>query len=335
MQFGKALGALGIQSVFLPMLGDAYVSALYGGGRRTLEVVHGYLQRTRQIVDAGRCDVIWLEKELFPFLPAAIELWLLRGRMFVLDLDDALFHGYDMSASAFVRWILGRKIDRLMARARVVTVGNGYLEARAEGAGAARVVRLPSVVDLERYPSRTESGAILIGAPLRVVWIGSPATVHYLELVREPLQRVAEQVRLEVLVIGAPAPAWPGVTAFTIPWDVDAEAAQISAGDVGIMPLEDGPWERGKCGYKLIQYMACGLPVVASPVGINAEIVDHGVDGFLASTAKHWEDSIRELAGDAVLRREMGRRGRAKVEQGYCVQAVAPRFAAVLKEAAH
>jgi glycosyltransferase involved in cell wall biosynthesis len=90
--------------------------------------------------------------------------------------------------------------------------------------------------------------------------------------------------------------------------------------DIGIMPLPDAPWERGKCGYKLIQYMACGLPVVASPVGANVEIVENGVNGELAGTSLEWEQALERLVGDAVLRGRMGRAGRRRVEAHYSVQ---------------
>ena len=119
----------------------------------------------------------------------------------------------------------------------------------------------------------------------------------------------------------------------SIPWSVDSEADDIAACDIGIMPLVDSPWERGKCGYKLIQYMACGLPVIASPVGANVEIVSEGSDGMLAANDEQWQSALLALAENAVLRREMGVRGRAKVEALYSVQAIAPRMARLLREA--
>ena len=279
--------------------------------------------------------MIWIEKELLPFLPATFEHWLLRGRAYVLDFDDALFHNYDLSRSAFIRRLLGRKIDRLMAGARLVTVGNSYLEARAVAAGAARVERLPSAIDLNRYPATIGKDASEAnGGKLVVVWIGSPATVHYLDIVQGPLRWLAARVPMQLRVIGASAPDWPGVPALSVAWTADTEAGQIAAGDVGIMPLHDRPWERGKCGYKLIQYMACGLPVVASPVGMNVDIVSVGSDGFLAASSDEWEETLAQLALDPKLREAMGRRGRTKVESQYSLQVVAPRLVTLLREAA-
>lgn len=335
-QFAQALAAMGIESSFWPLLADRYLEQRYVGRGAAREVAAGYASRWRQIRVAKSADLLWIEKELLPYLPYSIEARLLRGRRFVLDFDDAIFHNYDQSGSAVVRRLLGRKIDRLMAGATIVTVGNDYLAARARAAGCRRVERLPSAIDLERYPAApaqpwTEHAA---AAPLRVVWIGSPSTVGYLALIRVPLQRLATKRAVQLHVIGAAPPRWDGVQTVGLPWKLESEASNIGTADVGIMPLRDSPWERGKCGYKLIQYMACGLPVIASPVGVNTEIVSEGVDGLLAQSESQWEDALLRLADDPALRRQMGRCGRAKVEAQYSVQAVAPRLAQLLREAA-
>jgi glycosyltransferase involved in cell wall biosynthesis len=120
----------------------------------------------------------------------------------------------------------------------------------------------------------------------------------------------------------------------SIPWTEQTEVASIASFDIGIMPLLDAPFERGKCGYKLIQYMACGLPVVASPVGVNCQIVEHGVNGFLADTPEQWEQVLMTLLADAGLRQRMGAAGRRKVEQHYSIQVTGPKLAAMLKLAA-
>lgn len=122
-----------------------------------------------------------------------------------------------------------------------------------------------------------------------------------------------------------------GLPMESIAWSEQTEAASIASFDIGIMPLVDEPFERGKCGYKLIQYMACGLPVVASPVGVNCQIVEHGVNGFLAETPAEWEDALRTLAADPGLRMRMGRAGRQKVEAQYAIQVAGPRMAELLK----
>lgn len=335
-QFASALAALGIEASFWPLLSDRYLSLRYANQRAPLEVLACYWKRVRDITALRSADILWIEKELLPYVPAKIEEWLIGARRYVLDLDDAIFHNYDLAGSIFVRSLLGRKIDRLMKGATLVTAGNAYLANRATAAGSRRVEQLPSVVDLGRYRTRALASvpARADDATLRVVWIGSPSTVRYLELVREPFERAARERSVSLHVIGAVPPRWHGVETVSVAWSVQSEATAIAACDVGIMPLSDTPWERGKCGYKLIQYMACGLPVIASPVGINVEIVAAGTDGFLAATDSQWTEGLLRLARDPDLRRQMGAQGRAKVERDFSVQAVAPRMAALLKEAA-
>lgn len=334
LQFGPALAASGIEPLFMPLLSDRYVESLYRGRRAWPEVARSYVRRVAQLAGARSCDLIWIEKELLPGIPAMVELLLLGDRPFVLDFDDAVFHSYDMSSSATIRGVLGGKIDELMKAARLITVGNSYLEARATAAGARRIEQIPTVVDLDRYRLLEAKERGRLGShPLSIVWIGSPVTARYLEIVREPLQRIAERREIELRVIGAAAPDWAGVRALSVSWAEATEALDVARGDIGIMPLVDSAWERGKCGYKLVQYMASGLPVVASPVGANRDIVMPGQTGFLAQTSADWEAALEQLAANPALRGEFGRRGRLRVESDYCVQAVAPRLVRLLYEA--
>jgi glycosyltransferase involved in cell wall biosynthesis len=132
-----------------------------------------------------------------------------------------------------------------------------------------------------------------------------------------------------MLVVGAGNKPLP----FTFrDWSEANEVADIQAMDIGMMPLHDDPWALGKCGYKLIQYMACGLPVIASPVGVNRDIVEHGVNGFLASTEQEWRSAIEQLLSDASLRERMGKAGRTKVEAHYSIQQVGPRIAKLIHD---
>jgi glycosyltransferase involved in cell wall biosynthesis len=126
----------------------------------------------------------------------------------------------------------------------------------------------------------------------------------------------------------------PGVDVEELPWTDATEVESIAACDVGLMPLLDSPWERGKCGYKLVQYMACGLPVVASPVGVNSDLVTVGVNGFLAATPEQWVSSLERLIREASLRRSMGIQGRRRVEADYCLQVTAPKLSSLLRQAA-
>ena len=216
-----------------------------------------------------------------------------------------------------------------------MVVGNNYLAAHARAAGASRAEVTPTSIDLDHYPIRP------VAPPLprlkeilpRIVWVGSPTAARYLELLREPLQTLAVRHSFVLRLIGCDAFDIPGVQVEAMPWTEATEFDNISACDIGVMPLLDSPWEQGKCGYKLIQYMACGLPVVASHVGVNSEIVQSGKNGFLARTSEEWVNTLGELLDNPELRHSMGFSGRSSVESTYCIQETGPRLAALLRSA--
>ncbi|HQM46895.1 MAG TPA: glycosyltransferase family 4 protein, partial [Smithellaceae bacterium] len=163
-----------------------------------------------------------------------------------------------------------------------------------------------------------------------IVWIGSPSTVQYLKLIYQPLLELRKCCAFTLRIIGARI-EMPGLDTEYIHWNETTEVSSIQTCQVGVMPLWDSPWERGKCGYKLIQYMACALPVVASPVGVNREIVQENVNGFLADDERQWVATLETLLGDKELSQRMGFAGRKRVEEEYCIQKTAPRLIQYLK----
>lgn len=332
LQFLPLFEQEGLKCTVAPLVDDAQLQARYQkGGYQLLGMLQAYWRRIRTLMQRDSIDVVWIEKEALPWLPAWVERWLLRGVPYVLDYDDAIFHNYDQHSSAWVRRFFGHRIDRLMAGASLVIAGNAYLAKRARDAGAPRVEIVPTVIDLDRYA--VKHALVPSGEPLRIVWIGSPSTVRYLTVLRVPLAVLSQKFSLKLRVIGGGAIDLPGVDVEFVQWTEATEVASIQACDIGVMPLFDSPWERGKCGYKLIQYMACGLPVVASPVGVNGEIVCAGENGFLADTVNEWVDTLDRFLSDAALRQQMGKVGRRCVEAQYCIQQVAPRLVALLSTA--
>jgi glycosyltransferase involved in cell wall biosynthesis len=193
------------------------------------------------------------------------------------------------------------------------------------------VATVPTVVDLTRYSSRAPNES---GKPLVIGWIGSPSTAHYLRDVSTVIASMRKRYAVRAVAVGARPDQVVGTPFETVPWSEAEEAAIVAGFDIGIMPLIDAPWERGKCGYKLIQYMACGVPVIASPVGVNREIVQPGFNGFLAGNETEWEAALTSLIIDADLRDRMGSAGRWRVEQWYSLQVQAPRLIQILQEAA-
>ena len=328
-QYVPHLVASGVDLHIAPMLGDDYVSGLYAGRVPVWSVLQSYLARITSIVGATGYDVVWVEKEMLPWVPAFIEIGLLhRSIPLVADFDDAAFHRYDLHHSTLVRGLLGQKIDQVMRRAALVLVGNEYLADRARKAGASRVEYIPTVVDTERYSPIApceHTNELVVG------WIGSPATVKHLRAIGAALQGTLGGLAARVVAVGANPEQLTGLSIEARPWSERTEVDEVRSFDIGIMPLPDEPFERGKCGYKLIQYMACGKPVVASPVGVNSSIVEHGVNGFLATSPSEWQEALSTLAGDPELRERMGMAGRKQVEAHYSLGVTAPRVEALLR----
>lgn len=327
----------GMDVTIAPLFSDTYVQGLQQNVRRKGEILKAYFKRVRVLLASRKFDLIWIEKETLPWLPAWLEKLLLpRHVPFVLDYDDAVFHHYDHHRLGPVRWLLSGKHPALIRRSSLVTAGNAYLAAFASAAGATKVETIPTVINLERYPlaapeHSTGSSSALPHALPRVGWIGQRSTAEFLVPHADLFKRISAEGAAEFVAIGIDAVAL-GLPMTTLAWSEDSEVDSINTLDIGIMPLRDGAFEQGKCGYKLIQYMACGLPVIASPVGVNCQIVEDGVNGFLAETPEQWERSLRTLIADADLRCRMGQAGRQKVKQAYALQVTGPVLASLLTE---
>lgn len=325
VQYAPALAEAGMELTLSPLLDDAYVAGLVTGARPSrLSIARGYVERLKRVASARDFDLIWLHYEAFPYLPALFErLPLLAGRPVVYDADDAFFHAYDQSPSALVRRVLGRKLEPLLRRVSAATCGNDYVAVHARRF-CDRVLVVPTVVDTSVYRPLAEprTGPPVIG------WIGSPSTWAQ---VRPMLPLLAELhrdhgIRFRAVGAGVAAEADRQEGLDLIEWREDGEVAEVQAMDVGIMPLIDSPFIRGKSGYKLIQYMACGLPTVASPIGVNAEIVEPGRTGFLATSEEEWRSALVRLIKDADLRGTLGAEGRRKAVRAYSLDSQAPRL---------
>lgn len=328
-QFIPQLRAAGFDVDVFPLFDDDYVRGLYAGSIPRIDVLRSYLDRCRQLRLAAAYDIVWFEKEFLPWLPEFVEVGLLAGRpKLVMDCDDAVFHRYDAHASLAVRKWLGPKLARLVARADLVVAGNDYLARHARRHGAQAVEVIPTVVDLDRYPrhgGRAAAGNVVVG------WIGSPSTAGYLRAVAPACSELQRNHAIEFVAVGANPDQVAGTPFTAVEWREESEAAQLAGIDIGIMPLPDAPWERGKCGYKLVQYMASGLPVIASPVGANLSLVRQGLNGYLANDVDEWTAHLGTLAGDPLLRARMGAAGRAMVEEHYCLQVQGPRLAGLMR----
>ena len=320
LQFLPWLASEGIECEVSTLLDDTYLRELFEHGRASrVHAIRALVRRIGAMGRAGRFDVVLLYLESYPYLPVALTRALRwRGIPYVYDMDDAIFHRYDQHRSHFVRAALGGKIPEVIRGASEVFAGNRYLADYA-GRFNDRVSLVPTVIDPGRYPiveKRRTNSTFTIG------WIGSPSTAPYLHLIEGALREFCSGGRARVVLIGAGPIDLPGVPVEHRAWSETTEVGDLRELDVGVMPLPGSRWAQGKCGFKLIQYMACGIPVVASPTGANLDIVEDEASGLLPTDERGWVRAFERLSDDPAERDRMGRRGREIVEASYSTTAV-------------
>jgi glycosyltransferase involved in cell wall biosynthesis len=274
----------------------------------------GWLGRLRLFRILRDADAVILQRKLLPPLQLAV----LRrfARRLVFDFDDAVWLRDSYHPRGLTSRLRAGRFRRTAAAADVVAAGNAFLADAARSAGAGRVGVVPTCVDPAAYPVAAHAGA----GGLRLVWVGSSSTLRGLDRIRDFLAAVGRAVpgaRVKLVcdrfLRFDPLPVDP------VRWDAATEAREIADADAGIAWVPDDDWSRGKCGLKVLQYQAAGLPVIANPVGMHRELVRDGETGFLASTAAEWVAAASRLAGDPGLRRRMGHAARAQVGAAYGV----------------
>lgn len=270
-------------------------------------------QRAVQIAAARGADVALIQREMVSSLPT---LEALTSRPRVVDVDDSV-HLYRGGVAA-------RHLARL---ADLVIVGNPWL-AEIWSAWNRAVEILPTAVDTDRHRPAPMPENPVIG------WIGTASNLPYLAAIAPPLARVFARFSAASLALCCDRrPELPGLPVRYVPWSEPAEAAFFASISIGVMPLADGPWERGKCSFKMLQYMAAGRPCVVSPVGMNADLLRQGAIGLPASIDDQWVEALSSLLADRPASEAMGAAGRALVVERYSVTALAPRLAALLRRA--
>lgn len=294
-------------------------------------LVRNTLRRTRQLRAVRQADLVILQRKRLPIW----QIVLLRraARRLVYDFDDALFQRDSFCGKKPRSW---RHLSRFWATlhaADAVIAGNAYLkQAASRFVEPERIHVVPTCVEPAKYTLAVHRR---VGPAVKLVWIGQRSTFPSLECAGEHLAAAAERLPgVELRVIADCLLPLAGVKAVPRPWSSATEAAELADADIGITWFPNDRWSRGKCGLKLLQYMAAGLPVVANSVGVHAEMVIHGQTGFLASTPHEWAEAIHRLASDPDLRCRMGAAGRLRVEEHYSVGAWGPRWAELISRLA-
>jgi glycosyltransferase involved in cell wall biosynthesis len=335
-QYIPYLEANGFRITFSSLFTPEFFRLVYRRGhhaRKAAAFAALSLRRLRSLRSVADYDLVLLYREIFPIGPAIVErLLALPGRPpMVFDFDDALFLPSVSDANRLIAALkFPGKLATIVRVSDHVLAGNDYLAAYARRFNDA-VTMIPTCVDTTKFVPRADGGPTP-GRPLVVGWIGSPTTGTYIRGLARVLQRAHARHPFVLRVSGAGEPIdVAGVPTENVPWALDREIELFNTCDVGVYPLDDDEWAKGKCGFKAIEFMACGVPVVASSVGVNRTLIVDGVNGFLASTEDEWVDKLVRLLEDAALRRRFAQAGRRTVEATYSLQVNAPRLAATLR----
>lgn len=297
---------------------------------KTLGVLRAVAGRLRESRRVGEFDLLYVFREGALLGPALAErIAARRGVPVVFDFDDAVWVRYVSPSNSVLSYLrFPGKTATLCRLSRHVMAGNHYLEqyARRFNTGVSVV---PTTIDTDKYRLRPRRS----GSRPVIGWTGSFSTVQYLRIVKPAVERLRRRYDFRFVVIGGSGFGAEGVEVEQRPWRAESEVEDLSDLDIGIMPLPDAEWERGKCGLKLLQYMALGIPAVASPVGANTKIIEHERNGLLVTSESDWEAELARLLADTALASRLGAAGRATVEARYSAQTQAPRVASIFHAA--
>ena len=322
-----------VDARILPLFGPRAFARLYepgGAARKAAQTASALARRLIQAHVSKRADVVFVYRGAFVLGPPVLDTLLERRVPVVFDFDDAIFLGATSEANAIAaRLKQPEGVRRIVAGAAATTVGNEFLAAYARR-HSSRVHVIPTTLDVEAYRPQLRPSHDLV----RVGWSGSPTTSAHLGSIEGALRRMLKDLPVELVVMGDPHFRLPGAPRVVVkPWSAATEIAEVGAFDIGLMPLPNDDWSRGKCGFKALLSMSLGVPPVVSPVGVNTEIVDDGANGLIAGDEDAWVSAVGRLVADPDLRCRLGAAARETVVQRYSGQQWAPRFLEVLREA--
>lgn len=306
---------------------------LYAPGRlwsKLRFVIDSYKKRKKDLAHLQEYDIVFVARESLMIGTTFFEKAVARSpdTSLILDIDDAVWLPNVSGNNATFGWVKGpRKLYRSLRYADLVIAGNSYLRAHAERFNSCVRV-IPTTIDTDHHQNMRSKAddKICIG------WTGSHTTTPHFELAAPALKRVQEKYghRVRFKVIGDPDYRNENLGIRGIAWEKEREIEELSDIDIGIMPLPDTEWAKGKCGLKALQYMALGIPPVVSPVGVNTEIVEDGKNGFLAWEEEAWVKSLEHLIENASLRKKLGEAARNTVLSSYSVEANKERYVEAL-----
>ena len=311
-QWDPLLRRDGIEIDYAPFEDDRLRTRLHkpgGAAQKVQLLLRAWGRRAKLLRSVNEYDAVYVFREAALLGSSIFERRVWRsGVPMIFDFDDAVFVPYKSPSNGYLSLLkFPSKTAAICRMSAHVMAGNAYLADYACRHNP-RVTVVPTTIDTEKYTVEPRPPA---DVPT-VGWSGSYSTVQYLDTLREPLRRLAERVRFRLRVIGTHHYEVEGLDVEAMPWRSETEVANLRPIDVGVMPLPDDPWSKGKCGLKALQYMGLGIPTVCSPVGVNSEIIRDGENGFLASTPDEWVGKLERLVRSEAERRRLGAAGRGR-----------------------
>lgn len=324
-QWEPLLRARGVEITYAPFLDAELSSVLYQRGqmgKKLGHVLRRFSGRLSDVRSASNFDAVYIFREAALFGPPIFERLIKRRVPFVFDFDDAIFVSYRSPSNGYLSYLkFAAKASTICRLASHVMVGNPYLAEYSRQFNP-NVTVIPTTIDLDKYHVIERDAS---PDPVVIGWTGSFSTVQHLDTLRGALQKLAQREKFKLRVIGTPTYKLDGVDVEAMDWRAQTEIEDLTPCDIGIMPLPDDAWSKGKCGLKALQFMALGTPVICSPVGVNTEIIQDGVNGFIADGEDEWVEKLAALIRSTELRKKVGLAGRATVEAKYSATVQAPR----------
>lgn len=330
-QWEPLLRERGVEITYEPFEDEELHAFLYRPGmigKKLQLVTRGLGRRMSLVRKAKDYDLVYILREAALLGPPVFEKLIHQQRVpIVFDFDDAIFVSYRSPSNGYLSYLkFASKTKTICRLAAHVMVGNPYLAEYARQVNR-RVTVIPTTIDTEKYQpvERESNGSPVIG------WTGSYSTVQHLDTLRGALKKLAERESFRLRVIGTPAYECAPIDVEAMPWRAETELEDLAAIDIGVMPLPDDKWSKGKCGLKALQFMAMGIPTICSPVGVNTDIIQDDKNGFLANTEDEWVEKLSRLLRSRELRQRLGQAGRATVEEHYSATTQAPRVYEIFK----
>jgi glycosyltransferase involved in cell wall biosynthesis len=334
-QYLKHFEANGIKCDLAFLLNEDDDSAFYAHGkwgRKAIIVIKSFLKRLHDISRAAQYDLVFIQREAFMTGTVFFESAFAKlNAKVVFDFDDSIWLSNVSDANRQFNFLKNpQKTARLVAMSDHVIAGNTYLADYALKHNK-EVTVIPTTIDTDEYQPISFG---LDNEVVRIGWTGSITTIQHFELALPVLERIKGKYGdgVDIKVIGDPAFHHKGLGIQGLPWNASSEVSDLSNVHIGIMPLPDDEWSKGKCGLKGLQYMGLGIPTIMSPVGVNRGIIVDGQNGFLANQEADWFEKLCKLIEDPELRKRLGERGRITVEKDYSVKANLPRYLDVFRK---